>query len=188
MLPDAVRQAILVRSLWMLASNPRLSREDARAQAAAEIAEEQRAQARYERRPTPAARPRDARDTLIARVLAVASRLAASRSASPPSPPDHRAVRLERAAAPTPPPSASTSRPRRSLGQRLASAFEPKPGPPEPEHPVYRAENSNAVLISDAEYAPRFRDGPTRNYRRSIEANERLYAEKHGYTKSRLVR
>jgi hypothetical protein len=76
------------------------------------------------------------------------------------------------------------------LGQHIASVFEAKPEPPQPQPPTIRAEGSNAVLIPDESYSKRFQDIPTRNWRESIATNERLFDEKRGRpsSKSNLVR
>jgi hypothetical protein len=185
MITPAIRQAILVRSLWMRVSHPHLSREQARDLAAAEIAQEQAERARREPpRSTPRG-PRDARTELIGRVAATIGRLLRREPDLPPATAtDHRAVRLERASAPLPQP---PPRPRPSIGQRVRATFERKPEPEPPRSPTIRAENSNATLIPDSEFSPRFRDPTTANWRRSIEDNERLFDERRGRVKSGLV-
>jgi hypothetical protein len=187
------RQALALRSFWLGVKHPNWSREDIRNLAAQQLADEEREQrerARHERRPPPA-EPRDARERLIARIMAMWARLAASPSTPPAPASDHRSRRLQAASAPLQPPTRTPRRFPRSMRERLVEAFtsEPEPSPPEPQQPVYQGENSNAMLIPDEEYSKRFQDVPTRNWRRSIEANEKSFAERRGHPpSSRIVR
>jgi hypothetical protein len=185
-------QQLTLRAFWLGVQNPGMSVQDVRSlaaeQLAAEAAEERERLRRQPQRTTPQG-PRSAHDTLLARVSAFAGRLLGREREPdlPRAPTDHRARRLQAASAPPP----AASRPRRSLSERVASAFKPKPEPKPPQQSLFASEDGHrAQVIPDEEYSKRFQDIPTRNYRESVARNERLYAEKRGYPPSRssLVR
>jgi hypothetical protein len=189
--PHNLSQQLALRSFWLGVAHPHWSREDIRnlaAQQLADEAREERERARVERRPPPA-EPRDAKERLISRIVAMWARL----SSTPPAPPapasDHRARRLEAASAslPEPTPRRVARRVPRSMRERISEAFtpEPEPSPPEPQPPTIRADGSNAVLIPDESYSKRFQDIPTQNWRKSIQDNEANYAERRGHPRTK---
>jgi hypothetical protein len=105
--PFRIRQAITVRTFWTLAENPELTAEQARQIAAKELAREHRAQAKQQRKHGNLVTPvshhaqadvtiHNAREVLIARVLATATRIfeyqrAEAERSGVTSPPEHPA-------------------------------------------------------------------------------------------------
>ena len=118
----------------------------------------------------------DARATLISKVVAVMTRLL-----------DRPRIEADAPAA-TPAPTAEPT-PRPSLAQRIADVLAPRPQP-QPEqatqYPTIRAEGSNAQLIPDEEFSPRFRDPVTQAWKDSIAENVRLFPERRGKPKSSI--
>jgi hypothetical protein len=182
---SSLRQQLALRAFWLSVQNPQLSMQDVRKlaaeQLAAEAAEEQERRRREHRPVATPAHSTDYVGQLANKIMSMASRLWA-RTPDPPTPSvDHRAVRMQRASQPLPQPS---PRPRRSLAQQVKDTFT-KTEPPPPRSPTIKAECSDAQLIPDEEYAPRWRDETTRNWRKSIQDNESLYDERCGHAPSR---
>jgi hypothetical protein len=180
--PDTLRQAITVRSFWLLVANPTLTKVEAKAAAAEMLAQEERERRAKERKqPAQPTVPRTAKDgftdfgaLLLAKLSNMLSAIERRRSATPAATP----------APPTPEPAV----PRPSLVERVKAVFEPQPEQPVPTPPPLpwaRGENSSAVLIPESEFAPGMRSVVTENWRKSIADNLISFDEKRGRPKSK---
>jgi hypothetical protein len=172
MLPDAVRQQITLRTFWMMVANPSLTKPEAKALAAEQLAIEAREQAKHPHKPsTRRARAADASDThgapraLLARIFRVLDSIERRRTRPAPSPG---------------PPAAP---PAPTLVERVVAALTPAPEPEPPPKQFSLFASSDGVIREIApDESPQLTSVATTNYRRSTIHSETSRDEKRGGT------
>jgi hypothetical protein len=153
---------IIGRMFLLLVSNPGMTRHEARAIAARQIAQEQRAQRKassFTSRPQSTA---NAGDALLAKLFGIIQRMDARRE----PPPEGQPLTGELA------------RPVSTVSAAMVRKADPEPQPGLSVVGIYDGRTTGATLLSDEEFPAAMRSPIYRNWIRSIETNERIARER----------
>jgi hypothetical protein len=179
-LPDHISGQLLLRTFWLGVQHPHLSRQELRAMAAQQLAEEQAEQAKHQhhqRRPkhpraADAAAPRAAPGALLSKIFGLIDRIEARRQRPP-------------AATPAPP----AALPAPTLGERISDKLHDlaeavgitQPEPPPKQFSLFASSDGVVREIAPDE-SPQLTSAATRNYRRTTIESEASRDEKRGGT------